>query len=313
MAKKRGLGRGFNELISSDLLKEVELFESETSAEVDPHNRNEDKNTTSSKASSRSLLELNVDQIIPGRYQPRKAFDETELQALADSIKTQGVIQPIVVRSRGDDKYEIIAGERRWRASRLAGLTQVPVVIKNVSDETALALAIIENIQRENLNPMEEAYALDRLAKEFGLTHIQVAETVGKSRAGVTNSLRLLGLTEDVKRLLESGELEAGHAKVLLALRGHEQSQVAKIVVAKGLSVRETERLVAHYDDKTEESTLAHQRRKGIDPDVQKLQQSLTERLGAMVEIEPGKQGKGKIIITYNSLDELDGILEKIQ
>lgn len=257
-----------------------------------------------------NLLELAVTQLSPGKYQPRQHISEVELETLSESIRSQGVIQPIIVRLISKDKYEIIAGERRWRAAQLAGLTTIPVVIKDVPDEKAMIIALIENIQRENLNPLEEAQALERLAKEFDLTHIQVADAVGKSRAAVTNLLRLLGLTEEVKQYLEKGQIEVGHAKVLLGLKTHQQSTIAKTIIAKGLSVRETERLVAGL---LERDPSKPRRAQSLDPDIRRLQNSLSEKLGAVVELHHGLQGRGKLIIQYNSLEELDGILEHIQ
>jgi ParB family chromosome partitioning protein len=263
----------------------------------------------SSETNQTGVLELELTKLKPGKYQPRRHMSQVELQTLADSIRSQGVIQPVLVRSLGAGNYEIIAGERRWRAAQLAGLNTIPVVVKEVPDEKAMVMALIENIQRENLNPIEEAHALERLAKEFELTHVQVAEAIGKSRTTVTNLLRLLVLADEVKRSLEKGELEMGHAKVLLGLRSHEQNQVAKTVIAKGLSVRETERLVANL---LESDPAKPRRAQSIDPNIRKLQNSLSEKLGAVVEIQHGQQGKGKLVVQYNSLDELEGILDHI-
>jgi len=256
------------------------------------------------------LLELPVSKLNPGPYQPRNEIKEIDLESLTHSIRAQGVIQPIVVRQIGPSQYEIIAGERRWRAARLAGLATVPVVVKKVSNEKAMAMALIENIQREDLTALEEAEALERLSKEFGLTHIQVAEAVGKSRTAVTNLLRLLTLTDEVKRLLESGVIEAGHAKALLGLKDQQQKQTARIIVEKGLSVREAERLI----NQTTENVVAapSKKRAVIDPDVKSLQQALSAKLGATVEINHGAQGRGRVIIQYNTLEELEGILEHI-
>ena len=256
------------------------------------------------------LLELPVSKLNPGPYQPRNEIKEIDLESLTHSIRAQGVIQPIVVRQIGPSQYEIIAGERRWRAAQLAGLATVPVVVKKVSNEKAMAMALIENIQREDLTALEEAEALERLSKEFGLTHIQVAEAVGKSRTAVTNLLRLLTLTDEVKRLLESGVIEAGHAKALLGLKDQQQKQTARIIVEKGLSVREAERLI----NQTTENVVAapSKKRAVIDPDVKSLQQALSAKLGATVEINHGAQGRGRVIIQYNTLEELEGILEHI-
>jgi ParB family chromosome partitioning protein len=232
------------------------------------------------------------------------------LEELANSIRAQGVVQPIVVRPIGGGRYEIIAGERRWRATQLAGLHEIPAVVRDVPDQAAMAMALIENIQREELNPMEEAQALYRLIEEFGLTHQQTADAVGRSRASVSNLLRLLGLNEDIKRMLGNGDLEMGHARALLALSGEQQSEVARSVVGKGLSVRETERLVKRTLEGPQPGAAKEKR---PDPDIHRLEQDLGERIGARVAIQHGAKGKGKLVITYNSLDELDGILEHIK
>lgn len=271
----------------------------------------------SAKTAQSNPLELTVKQLSPGRYQPRRMMHEAELETLADSIRSQGIIQPILVRKTSEDHYEIIAGERRWRAAQMAGLVKVPVVIKEVSDENAMAMALIENIQRENLNPLEEALALERLSKEFNLTHQQVAEAVGKSRATISNLLRLLTLSDEVKTYLEQSRLEMGHAKVLLGLHGKAQLEAAEVVVNKGLSVRETERLVDRMLEKfsnieTENKTKTQQPLRK-DPDVRRLENSLSEKLGASVEVVHGSTGKGRVIIQYNNLEELEGILAHIQ
>jgi ParB family chromosome partitioning protein len=237
-------------------------------------------------------------------------MDPAALQELADSIKTQGVMQPIVVRPIGPNMYEIVAGERRWRATQLAGLDNIPAIIRDIPDETAIAMALIENIQRENLNPMEEAIALQRFADEFSFTHQQIADAVGKSRATVSNLLRLMALNPEAKTLLEHGDMEMGHARALLALPENMQGKAARAVVAKGLSVRQTEAMVRTLltqADKPAESD------KTMDPNVRKLQDQLSERLGAPVQIEYNARGKGRLSIAYNSLDELDGILAHIK
>lgn len=272
----------------------------------------------SAKTVHQNALELSVKQLSPGRYQPRRIMHEAELETLANSIRAQGIIQPILVRKTSEDHYEIIAGERRWRAAQIAGLTEVPIVIKEVSDENAMAIALIENIQRENLNPLEEALALERLSKEFRLTHQQVAEAVGKSRAVISNLLRLLTLPEMIKTYLEQSRLDVGHAKVLLGLSGKAQLEAAEMVVHKSLSVRETERLVDQLLAKTNATdggvkTRTSQYVVSKDPDVQRLENSLSERLGAVVEIAHSQNGKGRIVIQYNNLEELDGILAHIQ
>lgn len=271
----------------------------------------------SAKTVQPSTLELTVKQLSPGRYQPRRIMREAELETLADSIRSQGIIQPILVRKTNEDRYEIIAGERRWRAAQMAGLAKVPVVIKEVSDENAMAMALIENIQRENLNPLEEALALERLSKEFQLTHQQVAEAVGKSRAAISNLLRLLTLSDEVKTYLEQSRLELGHAKVLLGLHGKAQLEAAELVVNKGLSVRETEHLVDRMLEKVSNTETVNktkaQQPLSKDPDVRRLENSLSEKLGAVVEVVHGSNGKGRLIIQYNNLEELEGILAHFQ
>ncbi len=274
------------------------------------HHNNPDPNTFEAL---QNFFELPIKNLQPGKYQPRKDFEPSELESLADSIRAQGIIQPVLVRHLSQDNYEIIAGERRFRAAKLVGLEKIPVVVKKVEDKSAMAMALIENIQRTDLNPLEEAQALDRLSKEFGLTHIQVAEAVGKSRATVTNLLRLLTLTDETKNLLERGEIDLGHAKVLLALRGHQQNQVARQVKIRGLSVRETERLVSKLLDDSFQTSNSSQKPMTLDPDVRRLQDSLSQKLGAAVQIVQGNQGKGKLVIQYHSLDELDGIIEHIK
>jgi ParB family transcriptional regulator, chromosome partitioning protein len=264
------------------------------------------------------LAKLPLDLLQRGRYQPRMDMRTETLAELADSIKAQGVVQPIVVRpvdtpgNGASQRYEIIAGERRWRAAQMAGLSEIPAVIRHIPDEAAIAMALIENIQRENLNPLEEARALERLISEFGLTHQQAAEAVGRSRAGVSNLLRLLELAPEVCELLEHRQLEMGHARALLSLeQRRKQIEVASLVAKKGLSVRETEALVRRLQAPATQGTG----RDGTarDPNVHKLEQDLAEKLGARVAIQHGTGGKGRLLITYNSLDELDGILAHIQ
>jgi len=235
------------------------------------------------------------------------------LRELADSIAAQGVIQPILVRSLVGGRYEILAGERRWRAAQQAGLGEIPVVIREADEQAAMAIALIENIQRADLNPLEEATALQRLLGEFGLTHAQIAEAIGKSRASVTNLLRLLELNDDVKRALERSQLEMGHARALLGLKGPRQSAAAAQVIARGLSVRETERLVRQLQQEDEMRPASPPRSPALDPDVRRLQEDLADRLGAKVEIQPGARGAGRLVIAYHSLDELDGILAHIK
>ena len=289
--KKRGLGKGLDALLSHS----------------NAASRKSDIEVPTDKNTDGQLIHLDLDLLQSGKYQPRKDMSPEALEELAESIRSQGVIQPIVVRKVSDTKYEIIAGERRWRASQLAKLDKVPCLVKQVADEAAVAIALIENIQREDLNAMEEAVALQRLLSEFELTHQQVADAVGKSRASVSNLLRLNSLNEPVKLLLENGDIDMGHARALLAIEGDEQTNLARLVASKEMTVRETERLVnkALNPPKTAEITTK-------DHDVSLLEQDLIERLGAKVAINHGAKGKGKIVINYQNLAELDGILSKI-
>ena len=291
--RKRGLGRGLDALLGASM----ELEAPAVSGSENPD------------SAGGPLKVLAVDLIQRGKYQPRRDMDPESLQELADSIKVQGVMQPIIVRAISDKKYEIVAGERRWRATQLAGLDDIPVIIKNVSDEAAIAMALIENIQREDLNPIEEAMSLARLQQEFELTQQEVATAVGKSRSTVANLLRLMSLEEDVRRLLEHGDLEMGHARALLALTEGEQSRGARIVVAKGLSVRQTEALVRSLLEKPTNPAPE----KKIDPNIRQLQDDLSQTIGAKVQINHTARGKGKLVLSYNSLDELDGILSHIK
>jgi ParB family chromosome partitioning protein len=231
------------------------------------------------------------------------------LEELSESIKSQGVMQPIVVRAISNDRFEIIAGERRWRATQLAGLDKIPAVVRDVPDEAAIAMALIENIQRENLNPIEEAMALHRLKDEFELTQQEVANAVGKSRTTVTNLLRLMTLNEDVRLMLEHGDIEMGHARALLGLEGIDQSKAAEEVVTGGLSVRQTESLVRDWHNSPDVKTKVS---KPVDPNINRLQNDLSEKLGVPVTVKHGNNGKGSLVLKYNSLDELDGILAHI-
>ena len=287
--KKRGLGRGLDALLGG-----VETVAS----------------SPKTSAADGDLRRLPVDLLRRGKYQPRVDMHPESLQDLADSIKAQGVVQPIVVKPTGSGGYEIIAGERRWRAAQLAGLQEIPAVVRDVTDQAAMAMALIENIQRENLNPMEEANALQRLIQEFQLTHQEVAEAVGRSRAAVSNLLRLLELNSDVRELVEQRQLEMGHARALLALKDAAQSAAARSVVDKGLSVRETERLVKRWatNQPGGKSSAA-----AVDPDIRRLQEDLSEKLGAAVRFQHAATGKGKLVISYNSLDELEGILAHVK
>jgi ParB family chromosome partitioning protein len=265
------------------------------------------------------LARLPLDLLQKGKYQPRIDMRAETLQELADSIKAQGVIQPIVVRPVGvpgvgeSQRYEIIAGERRWRAAQMAGLNEIPAVIRHIPDEAAIAVALIENIQRENLNPLEEARALERLISEFELTHQEAADAVGRSRAGVSNLLRLLELAPEVCERVERREIEMGHARAVLALPNRKQQvEVATLVAKRGLSVRDTEALVRRLQSGGAAASAA-EGQDGRDPNVQRLEQELADKLGAKVAIQHSTGGKGKLVVSYNSLDELDGILAHIQ
>jgi ParB family chromosome partitioning protein len=309
--KKRGLGRGLDALLASSKADAVattptEEAYSETSPSI------ESAPEAQGPATDGELRHLPVEWVQPGRYQPRRDIQPEALEELAASIKAQGLMQPIVVRPLPGqtDRYEIIAGERRWRASQLAQLDRVPALIRDVPDEAAIAMALIENIQRENLNPMEEAMALHRLQHEFELTQMEVAEAVGKNRATVANLLRLMNLNDDVKRLLEHGDIEMGHARALLGLRDDQQSAAAEDVVSRALTVRQTEALVRSLQEDAKPQTA---KTAPNNPDVQRLERMLGERLGAKVAIQHTAKGKGKLVINYTSLDELDGILGHIQ
>lgn len=278
---KRGLGRGLDALLGD---------------------------VSAAKETGNPSHTLPIEYLQRGKFQPRKDMNPEKLQELADSIKAQGVIQPIVVRKIGQDKYEIVAGERRWRASQLAGLQQIPVVIKDIDDRATMAIALIENIQRQDLNPLEEAEALRRLLDEFTMTHQQIAEAVGKSRVTVTNLLRLMDLHPEVKKLLISGQLEMGHARALLSLDAAKQVAAAQKIAREGLTVRMAEKLV-----KDAQTEARPQKTKTVDNDTLRLQDELTAKLGAKVVIEHKDNGAGKLVITYASLEELDGILEQIR
>ena len=296
--KNRGLGKGLDALLSTSNAANKKQ-------EIQQSILNQPTNETES--GNGDLIKLDLDLLQPGKYQPRKDMSPEALEELANSIRAQGVIQPIVVRKLSQHSYEIIAGERRWRASQLAGIDKVPCIIKQVADNAAIAIALIENIQREDLNSMEEAFALNRLIEEFDLTHQQVAEAVGKSRTAVSNLLRLNSLNDPVKRLLENGDLDMGHARALLAVSGEIQTELARLVVSKELTVRETERLVKKTLNSAEKEDKPRK-----DPDICRLENQLVERLGAKVCISHTTKGKGKIVINYQNLTELDGILSKI-
>ena len=257
------------------------------------------------------LSTLPVDLLQRGSNQPRTDFDKEALQELAESIRAQGVLQPVMVRPLGDSgKYEIIAGERRWRAAQLAGLHEIPAVVRELDDQTAMCIALIENIQREDLNPLEQARGLSRLAEEFDMTHDDIAGSVGRSRSAVTNMLRLLELCDDVKRLLESRQLEMGHARALLTLSEQQQKWAAQQIIKSGLSVRGAEALARRLQ---KAKTVLKPWQDRVDPDVKLLETELSEQLGAAVSIQQRKQGKGTLRIAYDSLAQLDGILDKIR
>jgi ParB family chromosome partitioning protein len=294
--KKRGLGRGLDALLGATTATD-KLAESQRAL------------NSEGEASKSNPTVLPVDLIQRGKYQPRRDMDPDSLQELADSIRAQGVLQPIVVRPISADKFEIIAGERRWRAAQLAGLDEIPVVIRDVSDEAAIAMALIENIQREDLNPIEEAVSLQRLQQEFELTQQEVANAVGKSRSSVANLLRLMTLQEDVRILLEHGDLEMGHARALLGLTDNDQSHAARIVVGKGFSVRQTETLVRILLANKEKAPQGKQ----LDPNIRRLQDDLSKKTGSRVQIQHTAKGRGKLVFNYNDLDELDGILTHIK
>ena len=257
-----------------------------------------------------TLAQLPVAALRPGKYQPRTRMDEASLAELAESIRARGVIQPIVVRPVGDSQYEILAGERRWRAAKIANLDRIPAVIREVPDEAALGIGLIENIQREDLNPIEEAAGLKRLIEEFKLTHEEVARAIGRSRTGVTNLLRLLELAPAVQALVQDGSIDMGHARALLALSRARQVELAHQVVEKGLSVRDTERLV---QEAGQAPKAAHRTEHRLDADSRRLQEELSESLGAQVRLKPRRGGRGSLLIDYASLDELQGLIRKLK
>lgn len=285
MAKLKGLGRGLDALLGGD----------EPAAKP-------------AVATSDTPRELPVDQLQPGKYQPRTRMDQDALKELAESIKTQGVIQPILVRPVGDNKYEIIAGERRWRASRMAGLQSVPVVIRDIPDNQALAVALIENIQREDLNPLEQAIGIQRLTSEFGMTHQSAAESLGRSRTAVTNLLRLLELAPPVRDMLADGRLDMGHARALLALPALRQVELANEIAAKGMTVRDVEKRVGEWVSRPKPRVP-----RTVDRDVARLQEELSQKLGTQVHIKQKSKGRGALIVEYGNLDQLDGLIEKLK
>ncbi|HXN15032.1 MAG TPA: ParB/RepB/Spo0J family partition protein [Usitatibacter sp.] len=283
MTKHKGLGRGLDALLGGS-----------------PKDRSEGE----------ELTQLPLGALRPGKFQPRTRMDEASLAELAESIRARGVIQPIVVRLVDDTQYEILAGERRWRAARMAGLERVPALIREVPDEIALGIGLIENIQREDLSPIEEANGLRRLIDEFKLTHEEVARAVGRSRAAVTNLLRLLELAAGVQLLLQEGKIDMGHARALLALSKARQVEAAQQVAAQGLSVRDTERLVQQALSKPREARSTTPR---LDPDSRRLQEEISESIGATVRLKPRRGGKGSLIIDYTSLDELQGVVKRLK
>lgn len=279
MTRQKGLGRGLDALLSGD---------------------------GSTAATEESLQNLEISKLQPGKYQPRTNMDQVALAELAESIKAQGIMQPILVRPINSDRFEIIAGERRWRAAQLAGLAEVPALIREVADESALAMSLIENIQRENLNPLEQALGIQRLINEFGMTHQTAGEALGNSRSTISNLLRLLNLSAPVQELMMQGKIEMGHGRAILPLAPAQQVKMANLIVQKQLSVRETEKLVSQIEYPVTRKI------KKTDRDLLRLQEDVSERLGAQVAIKPKKNGQGNIVIHYTSLDQLDDILSKL-
>lgn len=287
MVGKKRLGRGLDALLP----KEKAITEPKSGGE----NRG-------------NLDEVPIEWIRPGKYQPRTHFSDESIEELAESIKAQGLMQPIVLRALDSNQYEIIAGERRWRAAQRAGMEKIPAVIRQVDDESALAMSLIENIQREDLNPLEEATALQRLIDDFQFTHQEVAQAVGKSRSAVTNTLRLNHLAEPAAEMLVRGDLEMGHARALLTLEQDDQAEVARSIVAKGLNVRQTEALVRNFGKYGTKSSGSQ----AVDPDTRRLEENLGQQIGQPVQIRHSKKGNGKLVISYSSLEELSGILGRM-
>lgn len=286
--KKSPLGRNLSSMLSKSTLQHAV------------------ENADSMSSGQDALRDLPLEIITPGPYQPRSVFDKNRLEELAESIRHQGVIQPVVVRAIGENEYQLIAGERRWRAAQMAGMEKIPAIIREVPDEIAIAMALVENIQRENLNPIEEATALKRLVLEFQMTHQQAGDAVGRSRSAVSNLLRLLELSEEVRELVDARHLEMGHARALLSLDASMQARAAREVVAKDLSVRETESLVRRLKNPPVRNQPV------LDPDIKRLQDQVAVKLCAKVKLSHGAKGKGKMTISYNSSDELEGILEQM-
>jgi ParB family chromosome partitioning protein len=297
--KKRGLGKGLDSLLSSSTVNRQKQVSHDFQAEKTQQLVDDGKG---------SLQDLQIDSLQPGKYQPRRDMSQEALDELASSIHAQGILQPIVVRETGHQKYEIIAGERRWRAARIAGLAKVPCLIKNVEDNAAIAIALIENIQRENLNAMEEAIALKRLIDEFELTHNEVAKAVGKSRTTISNLLRLNNLNNAVKLFIEQGDIEMGHARALLSLADQQQLEVANQVIDKQLNVRETEKLVKKVQTPKTEPKI-----KEVDDQLIAIEGLLSERLGTNVSLSQSKSGKGKLVISFDAHDKLQEILSRFE
>ncbi|NQY25566.1 MAG: ParB/RepB/Spo0J family partition protein [Piscirickettsiaceae bacterium] len=283
-SKKRGLGRGLDALLADIQHDDVNLDD--------------------------SLQHFPLDMMQPGKYQPRIDMSEDSLDELADSIRVQGLVQPIVVRPVDGGRYEIIAGERRWRASKIAGLETIPVLVRDVSDRSAIAMSLIENIQRENLNPMEEANALHRLREEFSMTHQEAADAVGRSRAAVSNLLRLRNLNDGVKRLVENGDLEMGHARALLALEGGMQSEAAKNIVEKGMSVRETEQLIRRLLKPAKEKELPSD---ALLDELDKIETLISSKISSKFSLKHTAEGKGKLVIDYSNMDDLKALITKFK
>lgn len=317
MTKRRGLGRGLDALLAGSSepqpVKQTSDPAKASKATGESDTAPQSHQTAKADASItpiNGLAEIPVDQIFRGQYQPRRHFDEAALEDLAQSIKSQGLMQPIVLRARPIGGFEIVAGERRWRAAQRAGLQAVPGIVREIDDEHAMAMALIENIQREDLNPLEEALAMQRLRDEFELTQQQLADTLGKSRATVANTLRLLNLAPTARTLLERGEIEMGHARALLSLDAQQQDALAREVADKSLTVRETERRVRALTSPTPPKPGKASQQK--DADTRRLEQQLSEKIGAPVAIDHSASGRGKLVIGYNSLAELDGILSHL-
>jgi ParB family transcriptional regulator, chromosome partitioning protein len=317
-AKKRGLGIGLGELLSSvsNITKpESTIAKNPYASPASGHNVGSTKNADDAVSTNKlsSPRKLDIDLMHPNKYQPRQEFDSTSLNELAESIKVHGIIQPILVRPGSNGEYEIVAGERRWRAAQIAGINEVPVIVRELSNEQTAAIALIENLQREDLNAIDTALGLQRLINDFGLTHQAAAESVGKSRAAVSNLLRLLSLPDTIKNMVQKGIIEMGHARALLALPPHQQIATANRVVAKKMSVRATEELIQNMQYAATKNGSKGLKIAGkLDPNIASLQNKLRDTLGAKTQIKHTNKGSGKVIIHYSTLNQLDGILERI-